>query len=89
VIRWEQVAKAGLGPGEVYPDAEFYFGRDGVYARDLASTFVVLYVPLGVSRRRAWTMVACVIIVGECLTRPQSCYSCTPTTLRGLGMRIE
>lgn len=67
MIHGEQVAEARLGLGGVYPDAEFYFGRDGVYARDLARTFVILYVPLEVGRRRAWTVVACVIIVGESL----------------------
>jgi hypothetical protein len=88
-IREERVAEAGLGRGRVYLEAEFYFGRDRVCARDLACTFVVLYVPSGVGRRCAGTVVACVIIVGESLTRLRSCYSCAPTSLCGLGVRIE
>jgi hypothetical protein len=42
-----KVAEAGLERVEVYPEVEFYFGRDGVCARGLLCTFDVLYVPSG------------------------------------------
>jgi hypothetical protein len=64
-IRGEKEAEARLGRGGVCPKAEFYFGRGGVCVRRLACTLVVLYVPSRVSRRRAGTVVTCVIIVGE------------------------
>jgi hypothetical protein len=85
----EWVDETGLGRARVCPKVEFYFRRGGVCARGLACAPVVLYVPSKVGRRRAGTVVACVIIVGESLTGLRSCRSCTPAALRGVGMRIE
>jgi hypothetical protein len=65
------------------------FGRDRVCSRGL-TCILVLYLPSRVSRRRAaWTVVACVIIVGESMTGPRSCCSYTPAGLHGLGTHIE
>jgi hypothetical protein len=50
---WGQVAEVGLERGGVGSEAEVDFGRGRVYARGLACTFVVLYVPSGVGRQRA------------------------------------
>jgi hypothetical protein len=88
-VREEQVAEARLEQGRVYPEAELYFERGGVCARGLAYASVALYVPSGVDSRRAGTVVACIIMVGESLTGSRSCCSCTHATLRGVGMRIE
>jgi hypothetical protein len=60
----EQVAEA-----KFCLEGEFCFGRDGVCARGPFCTPVILRVPSGVGRRRACTMVARVITVGESLIR--------------------
>jgi hypothetical protein len=88
-IRGEQVAEAGLEQDGVCPKAEFYFERGGVCVRGLACTLIVLYVPSKVGRRRAGTVVACVITVGESLMELRSCSSCTPAALCRVDMRIE
>jgi hypothetical protein len=49
-IRGEQVAEAGFGQGEVYPEGELYVGRGGVCARGVARVPVVLHVPSGASQ---------------------------------------
>jgi hypothetical protein len=49
----------------------------------------LLHVLLGAGRRHACIVVACVIMVGESLTRERSCCHCAPTALRGVGTPIE
>jgi hypothetical protein len=85
----EQVAEAGLGRGGVCPEGEPYVRRDRIYARGLVRDLVILYVPSRSCRRRACTVVTCVIMFGEPLTRPRSCCHCTLAALRGVGTRIE
>jgi hypothetical protein len=85
----EQVAEARLGRDRVCPEDESSIGRDGVCARGLVYAPIVLHAPLGDGRRRACTVVARIIIVGETLTRPWSSCHCMQAGLSGLGTRIE
>jgi hypothetical protein len=70
--------RTSSGEAEFCPEGEFRFGRDRVCARWLVYSPVVLRFPSGVGRWRACTVVACVITIGESLTRVRSCCPCTP-----------